>query len=201
MPLESNILKTAVDMPKRTERKMTQTFNVKSYVKSHLASLGTLLTVSGGFYLYSVIRTGWVPTDGVSELHSFTSLALEAPVLSPYLIPAFFVTSLPIFLIGVIMLCYYTLDVLRNGLTVDSEHVAILLTVCGFSYQVLGAWPLQAAANFPWTWQKQIMNYGSVFAWLLYLLSLVMLVLGVVSLFVHSRAYHKAHPELVHEEN
>jgi hypothetical protein len=72
-------------MPKRTEHKMTRTINVKSYVKMHLASLGTLLTVSGGFYLYSVIRTGWVPTDGVSEVHSFTSLALKAQVLNPYI--------------------------------------------------------------------------------------------------------------------
>jgi len=188
-------------MPKRTEHKMTRTINVKSYVKMHLASLGTLLTVSGGFYLYSVIRTGWVPTDGVSEVHSFTSLALKAPVLNPYMIPAFFAVSLPIFLIGVIMLCYYTLSVLRNGLTADSEHVAILLTVCGFSYQVLGAWPLQESTNFPWTWQKQIMDYGSVFAWFLYILSVVMLVLGAVSLFMHSRAYHKLHPELLNSQN
>ncbi|NLF87719.1 hypothetical protein GX563_02730 [Candidatus Bathyarchaeota archaeon] len=175
---------------------MTQTFNAKSYVKSHLASLGTLLTVSGGFYLYSVIRTGWVPTDGISKVQGLTSLALEAPILNPYMILAFFVTSLPVFLIGVIMLFYYTMSVLRNGLTVDSEHVAILLTAMGFSYQVLGAWPLQEAANFPWTWQKQIMDYGSIFAWLLYLLSIVMLLLGVVSLFIHSRAYHRVHPEL-----
>jgi hypothetical protein len=176
---------------KENRPQMTQTLNVKSYVKSHMALLGTLLTVSGGFYLYAVIRTGWVPLDGFSEIQSFSSLALKAPVISPYMIPAFFITSLPVFLIGVMMLCYYTVGVLRYGITVDSEHVAILLTVYGFAYQVLGAWPLQQAVNFPWTWQKQIMDFGPVFTWLLYLLSVVMLVLGAVSLFVHSRAYHR----------
>ena len=166
---------------------MTQTFNAKSYVKSHLASLGTLLTVSGGFYLYSVIRTGWVPTDGISKVQGLTSLALEAPILNPYMILAFFVTSLPVFLSSYHAF-YYTMNVLRNGLTVDSEHVAILLTAMGFSYQVLGAWPLQEAANFPWTWQKQIMDYGSIFALAaVYLLSIVMLFGGSVTLSIVER--------------
>jgi hypothetical protein len=174
---------------------MTKT-RVSSYIKTHLASVGTLLTAYGAFYLYSVIRTGWLPSDGVAEVHGFSSLALKAPVLSPYIIPAFFVTSLPALLVGVLMLCSYTVEILRNGLTVDSEHVAVLLTVCGFGYVVLGAWPLQEAVNFPWTWQKQIMDYGAGFSWILYLLSVVMLVLGAVSLYAHSRAYHRGHPEL-----
>jgi hypothetical protein len=175
---------------------MAQKDSLSNYVKSHLASLGTLLTAYGAFYLYSVIRTGWVPSDGVTITHSFSSLALKPPVLSPYIIPAFFVTSLPALLIGIVILFTYTVGVLRNGLTVDSEHVAILLTVLGFAYVVLGAWPLQEAVNLPWTWQKQIMDYGAGFAWMLYLLSTVMLVLGAVSLYMHSRAYHKTHPEL-----
>jgi hypothetical protein len=175
---------------------MTKIKHLASCVKSHLASVGTLLFAYGAFYLYSVIRTGWVPSDGVTVVHGFSSLALKAPVLSPYIIPAFFVTSLPALLVGAIMLCWYTVGVLRYGLTVDSEHVAILLTIFGFAYIVLGSWPLQEAINFPWTWQKQIMNYGASFAWLLYLLSVLMLILGALSLFVHSRAYHRKHPEL-----
>lgn len=177
---------------------MTQKNSLSNYVKSHLASLGTLLTAYGAFYLYTVIRTGWTPSDGVTVVQSYSSsLVLQAPVFSPYLIPLFFITSLPTLLVGVVMLCSYTVGVLRNGLTVDSEHVAVLLAVCGFAYLVLGAWPLQEAVNLPWTWQKQIMDYGAGFAWLLYLLSTVMLVLGAVSLYVHSRVYHKTHPELV----
>lgn len=175
---------------------MTKSNRMGSYVKSHLASVGTLLFAYGAFYLYSVIRTGWVPSDGFTVAHSFSSLALKAPVLNPYIIPAFFVTSLPALLIGAILLCSYTVWVLRNGLTVDSEHVAVLLTACGFAYVVLGAWPLQDAINFPWTWQKQIMEFSPGFAWMLYLLSSVMLTIGAVSLYVHSRVYHSKHPEL-----
>jgi hypothetical protein len=166
------------------------------YVGLHLASVGTLLFAYGAFYLYSVIRTGWNPSDGTTIVHSFSSLALEAPVLSPYIIPAFFVTSFPALIIGVTMLCTYTVRVLHSSLTVDSEHVAVLLTVCGFAYVVLGAWPLQEAVSFPWTWQKQIMDFGAGFAWLLYLLSMVMVAFGAFSLYVHSRAYHRKYPEL-----
>jgi hypothetical protein len=175
---------------------MTLFNRLSGYVKSHLASVGSLLTVFGAFYLYSVIRTGWIPTDCVNVAHGFVSLALKAPVFSPYIIPAFFAVSLPALIVGALMLCYYTIGVLRHGLTVDSEHVAVLLAVLGFAYMVLGAWPLQGSANFPWTWQKQIMDYGQGFALMLYLLSVVMLVLGAASLYVHSRAYHRLHPEL-----
>ena len=175
---------------------MTYPHQISSYVKSHLASVGTLLTLYGGFYLFTVIRTGWVPSYGIVVAREFASLALKAPIPNPYVIPAFFVTSFPALLIGVGMLCYYTFGVLRSGFTANSEHVAVLLIVCGFAYVVLGAWPLQEAANFPWTWQKQIMDYGVGFAWLLYLLSVFMLGVGLVSLFVHSRAYHLRHPKL-----
>jgi hypothetical protein len=187
---------TNITYAKVNRAPMTKSNHLGSYVKSHLASVGTLLFAYGAFYLYSVIRTGWTPSDGVAVTHSFSSLALKAPVISPYLIPVFFITSLPALLIGVVMLCWYTLGVLRKGLTADSEHVAVLLTICGFAYVVLGAWPLQEAVSFPWTWQKQIIDYGAAFAWLLYLLSIVMLALGAFSLYVHSRMYHRTHPEL-----
>jgi len=90
---------------------------------------------------------------------------------------------------------------MRYGITVHSEHIAILLTVSGFAYQVLGAWPLQAAVDFAWDWQKQIMSYGVVFAWSLYLLSTVGLVVGAASLYVHSRDYHRRQRESDHSHN
>jgi hypothetical protein len=178
---------------------MTQINRLSGYVKLHMASVGTLLFAYGAFFLYAVIRTGWIPSDGAIVTHSFSSLVLKAPMISPYLVPAFFVTSLPALLIGALMLCSYTVGVLRSGLTVDSEHVAVLLTVSGLAYVVLGAWPLQQATNFPWTWQKQIMDFGAGFAWVLYLLSVVMLVLGAASLYLHSRVYHRQHPELAYD--
>jgi hypothetical protein len=56
---------------------------------------------------------------------------------------------------------------------------------------VIGAWPLGQRDVFPWEWQKQIISWGPVFAWLLYLLSLVILVVGAVSLYKNSVIYHK----------
>jgi len=82
-------------------------------------------------------------------------------------------------------------------MTVYSEHVAILLTTFGFSYQVVGAWPLGNAVDFPWQWQKQIMSYGPFFVWVFYLLSLVALGIGAFSLYVHSREYHRRHLEIL----
>ena len=57
---------------------MTKITHLVSYVKSHLASLGTLLVAYGAFYLYSVIRTGWTPSDGVTVVHSFSFACAES---------------------------------------------------------------------------------------------------------------------------
>lgn len=171
--LKTIIWKSTLHMPENRPP-MSQNIPLRmiNYTKKHLASLGTLLAVSGAFYLYAVIRTGWAPTDWATHVVKFESLALSPPILSTYLIPTFFVTSLPVLVIGTTMLCVYSIKVLRSNLTIDSEHVAILLTAGGFSYQVLGAWPLQDAVSFAWEWQKQIVSYGLGFAWFLYALSL-----------------------------
>jgi hypothetical protein len=181
---------------------MSQTIpqRTANYIKRHSASLGTFLAAYGVFYLYSVIRTGWVPTDGFNQVHRLESLALYPPILNPYVIPAFFLTSLPALLLGTAILCMYSIKILRSTVTAVSEYVAILLTVFGFAYTVLGAWPLQATLDFPWDWQKQIMGYGAVFAWGLYGLSVVVFGVGAFSLFVHSRDYHRRHSELIDGE-
>jgi hypothetical protein len=134
-------------------------------------------------------------------VYRLESLALYPPNLNSYIIPAFFLTSLPALLIGAAILCIYSIKALRSNVTTNSEHIAIILTVFGFAYTVLGAWPLQASIDFPWDWQKQIIGYGAVFAWGLYGLSLAVLIVGAVSLFIHSREYRKAHPDLSDVEN
>jgi hypothetical protein len=169
---------------------------ITSYVKIHWVSLGVLLAAYGAFYLLVVISTGWSPTDWGKDVVRCAPSAVTSLIPRSYVSPIFFVTSLPALIIGSIMLCLYSLHALRFGLTGNSELVAVMLIVFGFTYQVVGAWPLGVMANFPWEWQKQIMNYGFLFTWLLYALSLVTLVIGGISLYVHSRDYHKRHPEL-----
>jgi hypothetical protein len=169
---------------------------IASYVKNHWVSLGVLLAAYGVFYLLVVISTGWSPVDWGKDVVQCAPSSVSSLIPRSYVSPIFFVTSLPALIIGSVMLCVYSLRALRFGLTDDSERVAVLLVVFSFAYQVLGAWPLQNAANFPWEWQKQIMSYGPIFAWALYLISVVLLAVGGVTLFVHSRDYHKKHPEL-----
>jgi hypothetical protein len=169
---------------------------IKNYVKIHLVSLGVLLAAYGAFYLLVVICTGWSPTDWGKDVVQCAPSAVTSLIPRSYVSPIFFVTSLPALIIGSIMLCLYSLRALRLGLTGNSELVAVILIVFGFTYQVVGAWPLGVMSNFPWEWQKQIMTYGFLFTWLLYALSLVTLIIGAISLYMHSREYHKRHPEL-----
>ena len=175
-----------------------QTFSGKivEYLNAHRASLGSLLAVYGAFFLAVVIMGGWTPFAWGKDVFNYPQSTVYTLMPRSYISPLFFLTSFPSLLIGTTLLCSYTIRALRSGITVDSEHVAILLTSFGFSYQVVGAWPLGNAVDFPWEWQKQIMSYGSIFVWLLYLLSLVVLGIGAVSLYVHSKEYHRKYFEL-----
>ena len=92
------------------------------------------------------------------------------------------------------MLCAYSIRGLGSGAVDDKEHVAILLVVFGSAYTVLGAWPLGKVDGFPWEWQKQIASYGELFSWGLYILSVIVLIIGAISLYFHSRKYHQNHP-------
>jgi hypothetical protein len=177
-------------------RNLTTRRNIVEYLKGHKASLGVLLAAYGAFFLASVIMGGWTPFDWGKDVFDFPQSAIYTLMPRSYISAIFFVTAFPSLLIGTALLCSYTIGVLRSGITADSEHVAILLTFFGFAYQVVGAWPLGNAVDFPWEWQKQIMSYGSFFVWLFYLLSLFVLGVGAVSLYVHSREYHRKHPQL-----
>jgi uncharacterized membrane protein YiaA len=166
-----------------------------NYIKHHRISLGLLLAAYGVFYLSAVIMGGWTPADWGKDVFEVSPFAVHALIPRSAISPIFFITSLPALLVGTVLLCSGSIRGLRT-LNADSQYVAVLLVVFGFAYTVVGAWPLQNTVDLPWEWQKQIMSYGSSFAWMLYLLSLVVLAVGAVSLYVHSRAYHRKHPEL-----
>ncbi len=97
------------------------------------------------------------------------------------------------------MLCFYSIRGIKPEVPNSKQYIAILLTTFGFIYQVIGAWPLQQTKDFPWQWQKQISSNGPVLTWILYLLSLIVLLIGAVSLYKHSQIYNKKHS--VEEEN
>jgi len=169
-----------------------------SYVKSHWVSLGLFLSVYGVLYLSSVILNRQTTVDWQKAIAIYSPSSIS-PVLPRSLIdPLFFATSLPSLIIGLSMLCYYSIREIEPKTDADKRYVAILLTVLGFTYQVIGAWPLQHQTDFPWQWQKQIVSFGPAFAWILYLLSLSVLLIGVISLYKDSVIYNNKHPD---EEN
>ncbi len=166
------------------------------YVRNHQLSLAIFLAAFGVFYLAVVIMGGWSPSDWGKDIFDCPPWATHSLLPRSSISPIFFLTSLPMLLIGAAMLCVMSIKKLRLGAAID-QYVAIALVVFGFGYLVVGAWPLQTVVDMPWTWQKQIMSFGAGFGWMLYTLGVVVLLIGAASLYVHSRDMR--HPDLVLE--
>jgi len=184
-----------------SSRKANYTYRVYSYLRSHKVSLGLFLAAYGAFYLSLVILGGWTVAEGVKETTGFPPSFIHPLLPRSFINPLFFVTSFPALIVGAAMLCFYSIRGIHSEAPVDKQYVAILLTTFGFTYQVIGAWPLRNPIDFPWQWQKQIVNNGSIFAWILYVLSLIVVMVGGISLYVQSRIYHQKHPDIPTMEN
>ncbi|MCW3994891.1 MAG: hypothetical protein NWE98_01920 [Candidatus Bathyarchaeota archaeon] len=169
---------------------------IASYLKRHKVSISLLMAAYGGFYLSTVILSGWTVADWGKDLVSYPPPATPTLLPRSLIHPIFFVTSFPALIVGTLALCVYALRGISAHEINDKEHIAILLVVFGFTYIVIGAWPLGNLVDFPWEWQKQIMRNGAALSWTLYLLGLAALIAGATSVFLHSRIYHQLHPEL-----
>jgi len=180
-------------------KKITLQNRVSNYMSNHKVSLGLFLASYGVFYLTSVLLSRWTIFDWGKDITSYPPSAINTILPRSYIDPIFFVTSFSALIIGTVMLCNYSLRGITPQASDDKQYVAILLTSFGFVYQVIGAWPLGKFVDFPWQWQKQIILNGSIFAWILYILSLAVLLVGVVSLYKHSVIYAKKH--VSEEEN
>jgi hypothetical protein len=167
-----------------------------SYLKTHYLSLSLLLAGYGALYLSSVVLGGWTISDWGKDVTEYPIAQITPLLPRGFIDPIFFATSFPALIIGTVVLCMYSIRGIRPEIASHKEQVAILLTAFGFTYQVMGAWPLGTIANFPWEWQKQIMRNGPAFAWALFSLSLAALIIGGASLFIHSRIWHQKHPEI-----
>ncbi len=164
-----------------------------NYVTNHKVSLGLFLASYGVFYLTSVLLSRWTIFDWGKDITGYPPSAINTVLPRSFIDPIFFVTSFSALIIGAIMLSNYSLRGISPQAPADKQYVAILLTAFGFTYQVIGAWPLENVVDFPWQWQKQIILNGAVFAWVIWLLSLAVLFIGVISLYKHSVIYHKKH--------
>ena len=108
-----------------------------------------------------------------------------------FTVPVVFLISV----IGTIILCIYSIKDIQPERIDNKEHAAIFVTALGFTYQVVGAWPMWNQ-DYPWPWQKEIAGYGNLLVWPLFIVSLLALVIGAASLYLHSKIYHEKHPEL-----
>jgi hypothetical protein len=168
-------------------------YRISNYVKSHEVSLSLFLAAYGAFYMSSVILSGWTIVEWGKDITIYPPTAINTLLPRSFIEPIFFVTSFPALIIGAGMLCAYSMRGITPKSSNDKQYVSILLTAFGFTYQVIGAWPLEKLKDFPWQWQKQIFFNGSIFTWILYILSLSVFIFGVVSLYRHSVIYHKKH--------
>jgi hypothetical protein len=169
---------------------------ITSYLKNHYLSLSLLLAGYGALYLSSVLLSGWTLADWGKDVTKYPATQITPLLPRGFIDPIFFATSIPALFVGTIVLCVYSIRGIRPEIASHKEQVAVLLTAFGFAYQVIGAWPLGTIANFPWEWQKQIMRNGPAFAWSLFSLSLAALIIGGISLYIHSRIWHQKHPEV-----
>ena len=117
----------------------------------------------------------------------------------------FFVFSMPewiftvpamlvICLIGTLMLSIYGLRDIQSGRVDNKEKAAVLATALGFTYQVIGAWPF-FNQGYPWPWQQLIARYGNLLVLPLFFGSLLALIVGAASMYIHSKIYRQKHPE------
>ncbi len=178
-----------------TDNHMEATYRLSNYLKSHKASLGLFLAAYGTFYLTSVVLSGWALADWGKNIVLYPPSTVNTVLPRSFIEPMFFVSSFPALIIGAAMLCIYSIRGISSEAFADKQYAAILLTAFGFSYIVIGAWPLGQKDVFPWEWQKQIISFAPGFAWILYILGLAILAVGAVSLYKHSLIYHQKHSD------
>ncbi len=179
-------------MSKSSRKQTAYTYRASEYVRSHAASLGLFLSVYGAFYLFVVLLGGWTMVDWGKDVTIYPSLFVNTLIPRSVISPAFFVTSFPALVFGAAILCFYSIRGITPKAAPDKQYVAIVLTIFGFTYLVIGDWPLKLP-EFPWLWQSQIAANGPVFSWILYLLGLGALLVGAFSLYKHSLIYHQTH--------
>ena len=100
--------------------------------------------------------------------------------------------TVPILLImtlsGTLMLSLYCIRGIKTQSGNNKQYAAILVTALGFTYQVIGAWPLWNQ-QYAWPWQAEIARYGNWLVFPLYIGSLIALIVGAGSLYFHSKIY------------
>jgi hypothetical protein len=173
---------------KRALKQTSPASQVASFVKSHQFIIGLLLVFFGVSDLWFILPNlyGTLP-----------DLYVNWRVI--YFFMPEWATTIPILLIlsliGTLMLSVYCVRDIQPARPDNKELAAMLAVALGFTYQVIGAWPLWNQ-QYPWPWQQQIANYGNLIVLPVFIGSLLALIVGAASLYIHSKIYHQKHPEI-----
>jgi hypothetical protein len=153
------------------------------FFKLHQFSIGLLVVFFGIADLWFVMPNMYAGLVGDWHV-DWRSLNLYNPLWN-FTVPFLLVMTL----IGTLILSNYCIKGIRPEKVDNKQNAAILVTVLGFTYQVVGAWPLWNQW-YPWPWQAEIAKYGNWLVFPLFIGSLVILIIGAISLYKHSKIYH-----------
>ena len=172
-------------MVKPALKQTSSIYQVVSFVKRHQLIIGLLLVFFGVSDLWFILPNVYGTFPGYYvNWETFYPYMPEWPVTIPIL--------LVMTLIGTLMLTVYCIRDIQPARVDNKEDTAILVTALGFTYQVVGAWPLWKQ-QYPFPWQQQIANYGNLLVLPLFAGSLLALIIGALSLYIHSGIYHQKH--------
>jgi len=171
---------------KPAQKQTSPSYRVASFVKGHQLIIGLLLVFFGVTDLWLIMLNLYGTMPGFyANWQTFYFFMPEWAFTIPVL--------LVMALVGTLMLTVYCVRDIQPARVDNKEHAAVLVTALGFTYLVIGAWPLWNQA-YPWAWQQQIANYGNLLVVPLFAGSLAALIAGAVSLYIHSKIYHQKHP-------
>jgi hypothetical protein len=161
-------------------------YTIAKSVKNNLLSIGLLLVFFGIADLWFVMPNMYAGLVGDWHIdwRFFYFYAPEWILTVPIL--------LILTLVGTLMLSVYCITGIQPGSPANKQNAAILVTALGFTYQVIGAWPLWTQW-YPWQWQAEIARYGNWLVFLLFIGSLIAIIIGAASLYIHSKIYHQTH--------
>ena len=153
-------------------------------VKSHQFSLGFLLVFFGVADLWFVIPNMYAGLVG--DWH------IDWRFFYFYMPEWFFTVPILLLmtLVGTLMLCVYCVRDIQPQSVDHKQQAAILVTSLGFTYQVIGAWPLWNQW-YTWQWQAEIARYGNLLVFPLYIGSLLALIIGAASLYIQSKKFRQ----------
>jgi hypothetical protein len=151
-------------------------------VNHHQFSIGLLLVFFGVADLLFVMPNMYAGLVGDWHV-DWRSLNLYKPLWN-FTVPLLLITTL----IGTFMLSLYCIKGIQPESLNNKQNAAILVTALGFTYQVIGAWPLWNQW-YPWQWQAEIASYGNWLVFSLFAGSLITLIIGAFSLFKQSKIY------------